>query len=462
MQGNIKRIKDISSLNNKFCEDSTSWLVAALDPFHDYQYSVEGLPDERTAPSVCQIHNQVLTITAPTTAAGGQWDCSVLFTGFNSSIDFHTLHPLEGGMETMTYSNIHHLDHQTLSAGLPFGALNVWAGAAGSHIHVGAPGTVGDTNLALGSVMGSDRCRLVASGFEITNTTAEVYKQGSLTAAMLPDTACDAGLCTYFDSNVGAPFAPTPVQADRALVMATELGPLMAVPGSQTWAAADGVYAIPRMTTVPRDIATYTFGQGMSGTVGATTRIPIIYGSSGDRATPSPTGWNGAVGYQFIFAPRAPNGFSPMQVFCSGLSPETSLTLKFRTVVEYFPSVTSILLPLASPSPVYDPKVLAAYSYVVARAAYAEPVGQNAAGEYFRKILMLLSMGLDAINPVFGSYAPIAMAASSLAKAVSSRIQVTGEGNKIRPKEAGPANGQLTVRQMAPALRKKINTFKKR
>jgi hypothetical protein len=76
---------------------------------------------------------------------------------------------------------------------------------------------------------------------------------------------------------------------------------------------------------------------------------------------------------------------------------------------------------------------LALYSAVVAEAPYAVQVDQNAAGDYFRKILKVLGQSLELISPIFGSYAPLAMGAGGLMKKGASMIR-TGE--------AGPNSAQ--------------------
>lgn len=392
------KAKSGSRLAN-FSPASSGWLTAALDPFHDFQYQVRGLPDERSAPSVVQVHNQTVTLTAPTSAAAGNWDGTVIYTGFNSVIGD------TGGLLAVTSGGVHAYDSGALSTGRPSGALDYWSGAAGSAFKVGAPTTVGDTNGCLGSVLSTDRCRLISVGFEVHNTTAMIAKQGSLTVAQLPDPATDATTIAYFDTNV-APIDPYTTQADRGCIFAATVAPLRSVPGSNTWAAEEGVYAIPRMTAPPKDIVLLGSAAG-----GVFSRTPVFYDSNGLIASPCPRGTPVLDGFAVpTFHARNPSGFSPMQVWFSGMSPSTSLTITFRTIVEYFPALGSTLLPLSEPSPVYDQAVLACYSAVITEAPYAVPVEQNSAGEYFRKVGRIISSALTIGSPLFGSFAPLVAA----------------------------------------------------
>jgi len=400
--------------------ESDEWLIACLDPYHDFQYDVHGLPDEHCAPSVVQVHNQSYALEKPTAAGTGNWDASILFTGSNTCITAEA-DGVPCGMMTVTGSSICTYNHAGMSTGMPFGALNLWAGSAGSTMSTGAPVNSNDTYKQLGSVLNTDRCRLIGVAIEVVNTTAEIYKQGSVTTAMLPDPIGDSSLTGYFDNNA-SPYDATFCQADRGPIQACTLPPLLAVPGSCTWAASEGVYAIPRMAIVPRNTFSYAYGIDVAAfdDRGASTRVPILYGTDGKTAVPTPKGWHTDGAHQILNSPTAPNGFTPLQMWFSGLSNQTVLTVRFRTIVEYFPSLTSSLLALASPSPVFDPRILALYSAVAARAPYAVMVGENAGGDYFRKILKVLGEGLNLISPMFGAYAPLAkIAFAGLSKGAS-------------------------------------------
>lgn len=410
MQSNANR-----KLLAKIHPESQGWLTSALDPFHDFQYDVEGLPDMRTAPSVVQIHNQVYTLTAPPSVTTGLWDATVLYTGFNSLI---------GSMTYMIDSNssaVHEWDPTALRTTGPSGSLVVWAGNSGDPFPIGLVSS-NDFKTALGSVKSSDRCRLIGVAYEVHNTTAEIYRQGRVTTAQLADNAKDVKNVAYVNGTY-----ESDTQADSSALFATSVADLSSVPGSSTWPAADGVYAIPRMIEIPTEIAHYTSGYN---------RVPIFYGSGGNSATPEP---DGSYPCSFLnkFIPRfpamSPSGFSPIQSMFTGLSPQTTLTITYRTIVEYFPSTGSALLPLAEPSPTFDPKVFELYSAVIRDAPYAVPVGQNAMGDYFRKVMKILSATLDATTPLFGEYAPLV----SLAARGTQALSRVGKGKKVSREESG-------------------------
>jgi len=441
-------MKQSRSFYDSFPSSSANWLTAALDPFHDYQYDVDGLPDERSAPSVCQVHNQSYTLTCPPAFAAGTWDASVLFTGMNSPIG--VVHgfapgPQTGcGMMTVTNSVQHSYDHGVLSPGVPFGALNLWAGGSVNGMCTGAPCLASDVYTTLGSVNAVDRCRLIGAAVEIANTTAEVYKQGSLTVAQLPDVSDDTATTVYRDVNAVSQYNDTWYQQDKGPIQACTLPPLLAVPGSQTWPAAQGCYFIPRMTRVPREVIPYLYTAALQGT--PTARVPVLYGTDGKTATPEPNAFYHQTPLHIpCLCPIHPNGFSPIQVYMSGLSAQSTLTITFRTIVEYFPTLGSPLLPLAQPSAAFDPKALALYSHIVAKAPYAVPIDENADGDYFRKILKVLSQLCAAGSPFLGAYGP-AMGAMGTALSVA--------GDLLPKRQAAASGGQTRKSQAKKPVRK--------
>jgi hypothetical protein len=410
-----------AGLNENVSKESSNWITACLDPYADYQYDVRGLPDERTAPSVVQIHNQSITLSIPTSASGGNWDASIMYSGVNSLINPDA----RGGLLTVSSSSMVPWNGSSFSTGAEFGALTLWAGAAGSTMSTGAPYTSGDYYGSLGSNLGTDRCRLIGVGIEVHNTTAEIYKQGTFTIAQLPDNAEDSTNIQFLNSSALAAtiFDVKECQAERCCIQASTVGPLQNVPGACVWAASEGAYIIPRMTKVPREVLSYATGAGAGGHYGANSRNVIVYGTDGKTAVNTPVDYlvsTTPAKSSPIFRPFGSSGFSPVQLFASGLSAQTTLTVTFRTIVEYFPALGSTLLPLAEPSPCFDPRALMVYSETMRFLPIAVPVDQNASGDYWKKVLRILGQALKMTAPLFGTYSPIALGVGSV---LSSKFQ---------------------------------------
>lgn len=343
-----------------------------------------------STPSVVKMHNQSYTLTIPS-GVTGDWDATVAFTGCMSCMNHNPTLATSTTLHGVTY------DSTDLSSGTAFGSLIVKAGAAGEALRLQKVDNQTHTALAAcdpGSSL--DRCRLIAVAYEVTNTTADMYRQGSVTTAALHIGPGDFKIATYKDSNE-TPIADSFKQVWFGPTFAATRSSLISVPGSSTWAARDGVYAIPRLTT---------------GTIGA--EVP----HNSDRAvlakdTSSSVHWRyskpsalvdleGSIPYvEGVSA----SGFLPIQSFFTGLSEQTALTVTFRTIVEYFPEFTSPLLPLASPSTPYNPAALEYYSEIARIAPYAVPVSENEAGDYFRRIAKIASTILKATAPMMGGWA---------------------------------------------------------
>lgn len=385
----------------------------------------------RSTPSVVQVHNQRVTLTVPTSAAAGNWDATIWYTGFNYT-DFNMG---LGQVATSAVATVGHAyDHAALTAGYPFGSLVYQSGPAGTAIDLGVV-NAGDTRGALASARTHCNHRLIGVAVEVANTTAEMYKQGSTTVAMLPDVDYDRGVIDYIDTNA-APWGMKSYPSMRAACPASTVAILQNVPTASTWPAARGVYAIPRLQNLEPPIYDVYAAHHAVSYFGPTQVCSRVTGTM-----PAV----GGVVFPHIAGGQL-SGFSPLQVFFTGLSNSSSLTVTFRTIVEYFPPITtamgaaaSDLLPFVTPSPSYDPKALALYSATVAKAPYAVPVDMNSAGEYFKMVLKAISSAAPLLGTMFAASNPtigLAMKAIGGAAGVASsmiRIKKTQAGAGAMP-----------------------------
>lgn len=419
-------------------KESQDWLVTALDPYHDNQMVLQGLPDTTTAPSVVQMHNQSYTLTAPTVAGTGNWDATVAFTGCGSTIDYLPVLKLH----TAADNNVYDLyDHASLTARAdPFGSFVIKAAAAGSVVDWGGSYYAGTTNVAFGSSLPDSvgsRCRLIAVGFEITNTTAEIYKQGSLTVAALPTPVSDYNTVEVVDNNA-SPYIAAAHQSWKSPMFAATRDDLVRIPGSQSWPAADGVYAIPRLqgNTFPTDFPDKCG------------RVAVVQGSTYPTryAMTEPDSYiNTGSGYLPSFPGVMATPFGALQVFLTGLSNATTLFITMRTVVEYFPTPLSSLLPLCTPSPSYEPKAFELYTEIVREAPYAVTVDQNSAGEYFRKVLKLVGNVGQSLVPIAGPFSAPVLAVSTAAKSLAKEMRPMTKAAKPGKKKKQVSKKELRI-----------------
>lgn len=425
----------------KLTPSGKDWLVSCLDPYHDFQQTIEGFPDMRSTPSVVQVHNQRVTLTVPTSAGGGNWDTSIWYTGLNVT---ETNLVNSSTMQTTTPTLGAAYDSGAMPASVPFGAFVVQSGAAGVAINYGAPGAT-DHRSAYYSAKTNCNHRLIGVAIEVANTTAEMYKQGSVTVGMLPDVDYDRQTVTYVDTAAVAPYEVKDFSALRCACPVSVVGSLQAVPTASTWPAARGMYAIPRLQVCEPPVADVYGPHTAVYYYGPTAQISRVMAGAAIGGKTFPIVNGGSI-----------SGFSPMQIYFTGLSNSTSLTVTFRTIVEYFPPVTaalgsaaSDLLPFVTPSPPSDPKALALYSATVAKAPYAVPVDMNSAGEYFAMVTKAIAQVAPMVAGIFSSTHPaIGLAATAtgmISQAISKELSkrkkvqaVAGAGAmpRLPPKQA--------------------------
>lgn len=103
-------------------------------------------------------------------------------------------------------------------------------------------------------------------------------------------------------------------------------------------------------------------------------------------------------------APLYPMPFNTSGAYFTGLSPETTLQLNFKLIVEVAPGPNDQLATLATSSPEFDPPALELYSRVCSRLPPGVPQDENPAGEFFKSVLGTLgdivALG-GALHPAF-------------------------------------------------------------
>lgn len=425
---------------NKYLQDSImtqdgrDWLISALDPFHDYQQSLKGYPDLVSLPSNVQMHNGSLTISAPGVAT---WDCSICFTGFDTA----------SVMDLPLYASANQVGHSYDSTAalstVYLKSLMVLSANSGTNLSVG---TAGVTITGLDSRLSGERGRLIGVAYEVHNVTAEVYRQGSVLTATLQDNVRDVDSCMFVDS--AAVCANKDVQQDWSALIPSGMTHLRRIPSAGTWDARKGVYCIPRMTWPDVPI---TEVDGLH----RTTRITYVDGNSTRTGHTGTTVVGGATLPIIQGAPKT--SFAPTMSLFAGLSPETTLRITFRTIVEYFPDTTSALLYGSSPSTIYDASALQAYSRIAQHAPYAVPVNENAAGDYFRKLLKVANQVAPYVTGLVpAQFKPVALAAAAGLKGLDAAVDQVMKRRDERKKRAQAARKKPNKPQQQQQ-KKKVN-----
>jgi len=244
----------------------------------------------------------------------------------------------------------------------------------------------------------NSKSRAVGWAFEVLNTTAELYKQGTVTAYRMPQidigmiantSAVDSIGNFVFQGSKYRAYSLPPSTAAEALVL----------PASKQWPAERGYYGVCTLMNETNLMETCCNEGRMylerEVIVDQTTVLSAIFTPAQSNAQTGST-----LLYPAYHAPYNTNG-----AYFTGLSYQTTLTINMKLLLESAPGPRSPLATLAEPSPAYDPEALRVYSQLVTKLPVGVPFDENPDGEWFRTVLGTLgtiSTMASAINPMFG------------------------------------------------------------
>jgi len=443
--------------SRQITDEGCDWLKFALDPFHDLQLdNLKGYPDVNTEPTVIVKVRQAIEISAPASLpANTNWDCHVALspvdwakpngtllrpttgqTGYNAACVSYpqgvglastsTLGPAgQVALIGSPYDSI---------AGAPVAGLTgrvdglvINSVPAGGSLDRDMTFTPGHMPLTPGNGYAVDNInldkyldyadtdlgvyRVIYSGFEVVNTTAQIYKQGACTVyeyshsyenaqATVPWTSGSSEQVIDFQSVATNQFRSPPNTIAEAKIM----------PGSHTWAAQDGAYCTAKfMDTNPFQGATnrnYIFQQN-NPTAGGSSG----YGSADNAGTSYPAGSicspgfcgnalsnqgtvRGNINADYGGNPGATcapathlSHMSTAGAYFTGLSPQTTLFITWRVGLERLPAANKpTFLALAQPSATFDPQALLLYNLIANNLPPGCPQGWNDLGKWFTTI----------------------------------------------------------------------------
>lgn len=397
------------------------WLVAATDPFHDTQLATDGYPDIATSRSVTQIVTKTITATTPF-STDAEWDCHVFFNPVTPSFVLDPSDNIDPQYYRALMSNAGLVTIPLVPSGLPLvSGVNVCCTVAGS----GYQNTTSGTNIESVSIPGTfcvDNWRLIATGYEVVNTTASLYKGGSVTCyrspaqsatSMVSDTTGSFGI-------VSLTVLPPNLQSDAALF-----------PDSCTWGAEDGVYIVPRLNNVTNPY------------------VALVPSCAGCVSPPSYTDVVDDTP-RLIYVPVShvnDNGFPdgntttiPWDVSGSiftGLNSNTTLQVTARYIFERVPSVANQdLVVLARPPPSWDPLALEIYSRCMGEMPVGVKVGENPLGEWFSDVLGFIAQYAPTIGGALGTVGVPGAAA------IGSLLGTAAKGaGMLMPRKSSPSSG---------------------
>lgn len=384
---------------------SQAWVKSTIDIFHDYQLPLEGLPDLTSRSTFVRQHQNSMTLAAPVGAT--TWDLRVIFTGLDCQYgdDYGAMRAFcSGNFQECLY------DSSSFPANGYLNSLVAIAAPSGTYPKFSSVGTSGTYAQGLVSRNLSVPGRMIGTGFEMHDSSAQVYKQGMITCAAIPGAGFDCNVMAtdansslsgvVYDSTVRRLVGPFPISEAQ----------VKAIPGAGTWEAAKGCYVIPRLedSQVPfaPSITGVPVGLFENSYTGASTQdcVHTIGGSSLTTTLP------------FVRQGCPVSRFQPCVAYMSGLASTSVITITFRNNQEYTPSPFDGEISAARPSAPYDPRAFEIYSIAAVRAPTCVPVGFNDAGKYFRMVTETLEKAARAVTPIvtmIPKYGPVIGAGTS-------------------------------------------------
>lgn len=414
---------------NSLPVDASNWLKVCLDPYHDYQTTIEGCPDQTIGRSSVRVINQAITVSA--TAANDKM--TICFNGGYGV----TTHCEQG---IVTGSN--HAWEVSPVMVLRSAAANE---ASLANYIDGTATVIGALENVVSPTVPS---RLIAMALEVHDVTPPLYTAGTMTIAPYTGVRSFNKLMRTnslpFDSpesNFLFPQRP----GTQALIQQ--------VTNSLTWPAKRGAYIQARMyrpqgpNTFKNPAGNYIYHPCTFTEMGAIERALCSSAAGGVVASE----------YALHALPSmVDSGFEPFIVHLSGLTAESSFRITLRCIVEIFPDFSDpSQLSLATESPTYSPDAFMIYHNVIRTLPCAMPVSSNAAGDYWRLVLSVLKKVAPTVidglttgaGMMFGPQGTaIGSVVNPILKKMVSMINTSSSGNPL-PRRAIPKKKRIVRRK---------------
>lgn len=420
--------------------DGYNFVLQNVDGFHDRSFPPTGEPDICTARSVTRC---IQTSQEVSFSGSGQWDLDIFFNPLTPGVG---LQPAHAGDPTTEYAAYTY----AANGGVDYGgnAVNTTTLASTMNV-IQAPAGVdwkADTSascsqlstIGLPNTVCNDQFRLVGCAYEVTNTTPELYRGGSVSCYRSPSnptmsynwftnwnsTAMSTSTVVSKDKRSSLPMtkvedalavttSPQGVSGPVVSLPPSNLSDINFLPGSLTWGAEEGVYQI----VTRNDVANPPLNVGSS-----FAKMCDPYGSGtlgGTRVMWSPYPPTSIIGSGRCYSNYA-LPYDACGCKFTGLDQHATFTIVVRYFVETFPTPSNeVLASLSRPSPKYDPVAFDIYSACMDALPVACTKGENPLGEWFtnvvREVGRLARPVGDAIGTVFPPAAAIGRAISSAA-----------------------------------------------
>lgn len=429
------------------------------------------------------------TFSAPAGTVGN-WSAVVFTTPLDEARDLVLARGVSGATYRqfqdykgayLAYSSSNNVGYQPTSGQLPVGPVTVWTynsdvsqllpGPTGGWIPPSATACWADTVLSTPS--SSVSYRVTGGGFEIHNTTSELYKQGTLTVCRTSNRRQSAqnvisgGFSNSVTGTGSAYLQPTATVAVLGAPAVSDFDIFQLPPANLQdallqdalqWNAADGVMCVSVVDNThnhftshaPLNIALDT--NIFSNEPIDDLAVPMPSTDITCLITPTYVGNTVAVNAgsfdvnSIISNHRSSNHVTCRDnnsVYLTGLSLQTTFTITTKYQVELkpriFDSAYSICVPMLRSPPQYNLRAELLSAHMQRQLPAGVPVGMNPSGEAWADIISGLGNVASVIGPMFGPVgAIVGTAASAVGKVASGAIRGTVQKKDAQKKQAVP------------------------
>jgi hypothetical protein len=356
--------------------DGARWLTLAVDPFHDWNVPIAGYPDADCSNTVVQCFQYQADLAAP---AAVTWDAHIYVNqDFSTAVE----------EEYKADASADNINLTGAAPGVMSGILKITTCLSGQLLAPTKAAAYAPTNGTYASLgtyadLAKPSSRIVGMGFEIINTSAEIYKQGTITAYKMPQ-VCEHTSQLYINA-AGTADGILPVRMIREAPSTAAIASNLH--GTVAWEAAKGAYVVCTQGTVENPITGVSRNPVLRSETGTIEEGAYLHGT---RVGFTPVALP-ALATQYEDHKHIP--FNTHGVMVTGLNANSTLRVRLRVYVERAPGCGTAdqgLAVLATPSAVYDTAALKVYSQVAARMPVAVPVDMNAWGDWWRVISAII------------------------------------------------------------------------
>jgi hypothetical protein len=394
--------------------DGTKYLKYVLDPFPDQERETASMPDDNQSKSNVSTVKQGITLVRPASLPSDQkWSAIIFFSGDMRAASS----PLGVGAIRLTGGEINFEGSSDMGV-YKIQPLTIYCAPSGDHLWPDKDvypwlETHADRFSGLNfEPYLEDRCRLLGFGIEVHSTSPALYDGGSISVADVSSTVTkELRNIRVSDQSGSGPFV-VPAQVALHNAPPGTLAEMTNLPGSRTWSAKEGVYAVgkqskqenpydPTQWSVPIWSNSYPSEPYIGGAdeerhgVGAEPQVVA--------QTANISGINYAI-VRWAYTPSQPVPFDMKVIMLTELDPLASFRVNFNAMIESIPDLDDQrLLVLAKPSAALDVNALELYSEVTRELPPGVPVSENASGKWWETVLGALEKYAGPVGNALGA-----------------------------------------------------------